>query len=151
MLHLLQVDKVCIDGPGGKRHSQLRAHQLQTQQHSILAHRSAKLFEWCHEWVFLITTELSTIPNLVGVVMFSALRLDIQTYYAHLLAARARCFIDDGTSSGQDTESSPGQSHSQHSSTNTSEDDAKMKAAVGRKIEAFRDAKEELGTVMYFI
>ena len=71
-----------------------------------------------------------------------------QTYYAHLLAARARCFIDDGSSSGQDTESSPGGTRS---SVNTSEDDARMKAAVGRKIEAFRDAKEELGTVMYFI
>lgn len=77
--------------------------------------------------------------------------MGVQTYYAHLLAARARCFIDDGSSSGQDTESSPGRSHSVHSSTNTSEDDARMKAAVGRKIEAFRDAKEELGAVMYFI
>ena len=66
-------------------------------------------------------------------------------YYAHLLAARARCFIDDG-SSGQDTESSPADG-----SIDSSADDARLKGIVGRKIEAFRDAKEELGTVMYFI
>lgn len=43
-------------------------------------------------------------------------------------------------------ESSPGQS-----SVDQSEEDARLKVVVGRKIDAFRDAKEELGTVMYFI
>ena len=63
-------------------------------------------------------------------------------YYAHLLAARARCFYDGAESPSISVPEDEGEEE---------EKARRQQAAVEKKIAEFKSAREELDAVMYFV